>query len=89
MTMLEQTTRDEVLELVNELNESDLYAAKQFLRFLATQSASSERDDLDDVPLDDEEWSDEDLAAIEEGRADMLAGRVISNEEIKRRLDTP
>jgi hypothetical protein len=37
------------------------------------------------APEDDEELTDEDIAAIEEGKADIAAGRVVTHEELERR----
>jgi predicted transcriptional regulator len=37
------------------------------------------------APEDDEDLSDEDSAAIEEGKADVAAGRIVTHEEIMRR----
>jgi predicted transcriptional regulator len=39
-----------------------------------------------DAPLDDEPLTDEEIAAIEEARKDIPAGRVIPHEEVKRWL---
>jgi len=38
------------------------------------------------APVDDEEWTEEDLAAIAEGEADLAAGRTYSLEEVRARL---
>jgi len=38
------------------------------------------------APIDDEEWTKEDLAAIAEGEADVAAGRTYSLEEVRERL---
>lgn len=38
------------------------------------------------APTDDEEWTEEDLAAIAEGEADVAAGRTYSLEEVRERL---
>ncbi len=38
------------------------------------------------APIDDEEWTEEDLAAIAEGEADVAAGRTHSLEEVRERL---
>ena len=38
------------------------------------------------APIDDEEWTEEELAAIAEGEADLAAGRTYSLEEARARL---
>jgi hypothetical protein len=38
-----------------------------------------------DAPEDDEELSQDDIEAIEEGKADVAAGRVVTREEIEQR----
>jgi len=40
---------------------------------------------LANAPEDDEPWTDEDEAAVAEGRADFAAGRTISHDEMLRR----
>ena len=37
------------------------------------------------APEDDEDLTDEEIAAIEEGKADIAAGRIVTHEEIMRR----
>jgi predicted transcriptional regulator len=39
---------------------------------------------LANAPLDDEPVTEQDLAAIARGKADMAAGRLVSHEEVKR-----
>jgi hypothetical protein len=41
---------------------------------------------LRDAPWDDEPLTEEELKAIREAREDVRAGRVISNEELRREL---
>jgi hypothetical protein len=41
------------------------------------------------APDDDEDLTDEDIAAIEEGKADVAAGRVVTREQIERRWPPP
>jgi predicted transcriptional regulator len=38
------------------------------------------------APFDDEPWTAEDEAALEEAREDVRAGRVVSHEEVVRSL---
>jgi hypothetical protein len=78
-------TRERIHDLVDELAEETLPAVERFLERM--------RDGGDPVllalataPEDDEPLTPEDEAAIEEGLADIAAGRVVSHEEVRRRL---
>jgi predicted transcriptional regulator len=66
--------------LVDELPDDDLVAAKRFLEYLRFRSHDPLRALLDVAPLDDEPVTDEDLAAIREGRAEKARGEVVSHE---------
>ncbi len=41
---------------------------------------------LQDAPLDDEPLTEEDLAALAEAYEDLKKGRVVSHEEVRRRI---
>lgn len=73
--------------LVDELPEQEIPAARRFLEFLRQQPSDDPlRRALDNAPLDDEELTAEDLAAIREGLEEKVRGEVIPHEEVKRRL---
>jgi predicted transcriptional regulator len=72
--------------LVDELPEGELVAAKRFLEFLGHRSQDPLRILLDKAPLDDEAVTEEDLAAIREGREDKARGDVLSQDEVERLL---
>jgi hypothetical protein len=78
-------TRADLYRLIDELPESELHAAARFLEFLREAGDPLLRV-LEAAPEDDEPLTPEDEAAIEEAWADVRAGRVISDDELGRRL---
>jgi predicted transcriptional regulator len=72
--------------LVDELPDQELVAAKRFLQYLRSRGQDSFRAFLEEVPLDDEPVSEEDLTAIREGLGEKARGEVISQEEAERLL---
>lgn len=60
----------------------------RMLRGLAHEDEVPEDVSLANAPLDDEEVSEDEFAAWEEGAADVAAGRVMTTEELRRRLGT-
>lgn len=78
-------TRLRLKELIDELPEGDLHAVKryiQFLHYLDDPVAVS----LAEAPLDDEPLTDEDIAALEEAREEMKAGKLTPHDEVMREL---
>ena len=65
--------RKQLHSLVDMLPASEVDMARRFLEFLC-------------AGIDKEPLSSEDLAAIEEGRQDILAGRVTTLEQVKSEL---
>jgi predicted transcriptional regulator len=80
--MLVMTTREKLHRLVDELAEAELAPT---LRLVETQRHEPMLQALADAPEDDEPWTDEDEAAVAEGRADLAAGRTISLDEMLRK----
>jgi predicted transcriptional regulator len=76
------TTREKLHRLVDELAEAELAPT---LRLVETQRHDPMLQALADAPEDDEPWTDEDEAAVAEGRADLAAGRTISLDEMLRK----
>jgi predicted transcriptional regulator len=66
------TVRDEVRRLVEQLPEEKLEFARRYLEHLRQESD------------DDEVLTPEERAHIDEGLADLAAGRVIPHEDVKR-----
>jgi predicted transcriptional regulator len=75
--------------LIDQLPSEELNAAKRFLEYLRFRSRDPRRAHLEDIPLDDEPVTEEDLAAISEGFADRAKGETISHEEAERLLFGP
>jgi hypothetical protein len=73
--------------LVDELPERALADAQRLLEALkARGGVDPVLRALLTAPLDDEPETAEERAAVEEGKADLAAGRVVSHEEARRRL---
>jgi hypothetical protein len=77
------TVKERLYQLIEQLPDDELLAAERYLRGLRDRATSLPRV-LREAPADDEPVTDEDLAAIAEAQADLAAGRVISNEMIRR-----
>jgi hypothetical protein len=76
------TTREKLHQIVDKLPEEELDAALQAIE-ARTDDPMIRR--LDDAPLEDEEISPEEDAAVQEARDELAAGtRLISQDEIKR-----
>ena len=76
------TTREKLHQLVDELPEEELDAALKVIESRADDPLIRR---LDEVPLEDEEISPEEEAAVQEARDELAAGApLISHEEIKR-----
>jgi hypothetical protein len=80
--MLGMTNREKLHRLVDELAEAELAPT---LRLVETQRHDPMLQALADAPEDDEPWTDEDEAAVAEGRADLAAGRTVSLDEMLRK----
>jgi hypothetical protein len=80
------TDREQLRALVDTLPDDELRPALRFLEFLRNQGAPPALRALALAPMDDEPMTDEDRAALEEARADVAAGRVVSHAEARRRL---
>ncbi|MBS1878011.1 MAG: hypothetical protein JST31_00705 [Actinobacteria bacterium] len=76
------TTRERLHRIVDELPEEELDAALQAIEGRADDPMIRR---LDDAPLDDEEISPEEEAAVQEARDEVAAGAPrVSQDEIKR-----
>ena len=81
--------KTDLYRLVDELPEAEIHTAVAFLSFVThrAQLHSLEIETfLDSAPYDDEELTSEELAGIEEGLADVEAGRIYSFEEVEKEL---
>jgi predicted transcriptional regulator len=67
------TTRERIRELLDTLPDDRLEEAEAFIRDLA-------------IPDDDEPYTDEDLAAVAEGREEYRRGETIPHDEAMRSI---
>ncbi len=72
------TVKDDLHHLVGQLDEG---AAREALAYLRTLSLPAF---LRDAPIDDESETEEERAAVAKAREDLAAGRVVSDEQIRR-----
>jgi hypothetical protein len=78
------TTKETLHHLIDELPDDALPAAERYLE--------SPRDDpvlraFAEAPEDDEPLTPEEIAAIDEAKAELAAGDLVPWEEVKARLD--
>ncbi|HEY7831677.1 MAG TPA: hypothetical protein VIC06_14035 [Solirubrobacteraceae bacterium] len=76
------TTKERLHKLVDELTDGE---ADSTLEFAVAQREDPLLRAVANAPKDDEPFTDEDEAAVAEGRADFAAGRTVSHEEMLRR----
>lgn len=80
-------TREVLHQLVDELPDAQLEPALRMLEKLRPALTDEALDEiLANAPMDDEEYTEEELRSIEEGLKDASAGRVISNAELADQL---
>jgi hypothetical protein len=77
------TTKEDLRRLVDELPNSELDAARRFLEYLRDTDDPLLKKLLE-APEEDEELADKAVVALAEAEEDFKAGRVITNEKIKR-----
>ncbi len=71
---------------VDRLSDSELLAARRFLRYLNDMAADPLLRTLANAPTDDEPETPEEYAAIRRAKEELAAGRVTALEEARRRL---
>ena len=76
--------RSKIHKLLKELPADELPAVELFIRFLQTRDQMFLT--LASAPLEDEVITEEEEAAVQEGLADLAAGRVISDAEVWNQL---
>lgn len=78
------TTREKAHQLLDKLPDSEL---EPVVEFIASRGGDSFARWLDSRPVEDEEISADEIAAIDEAHAELAAGEpTISHEEMKREL---
>lgn len=75
------TTKERFLLLADELSEPQM---DDILRYAARQREDPLLRAIANAPEDDEPLTPEEEAAIDEGRADIAAGRTVSLEDVER-----
>lgn len=80
------TSREELHRLIDEIPENEIPSVRSYLRWLKDEHADPVRYALDRAPIDEEPETEEERQAVEEGKADLQAGRVFTSEEAKREL---
>ena len=78
------TTREKAHQLLDKLPDSEL---EPVVEFIASRGGDSFARWLDSRPVEDEEISADEIAAIDEAHAELAAGEpTVSHEEMKREL---
>jgi len=80
------TSREELHVLVQKLPENDLPVVRRFLEYLCGVSDQAVERALRDAPLDDEPFTAEDVAAVDEAIRQLQEGGPVSWEQMMRRL---
>jgi hypothetical protein len=79
------TTREKAHKLLDELPESEV---EPVLEFIVSRHADPLLQAIANAPEDDEPWTDEDEAAVQESRDEIAAGvPLIPLEDVKRKYD--
>lgn len=78
------TAKEKLRQTVETLSEEE---AEDALRLLRARKDDPLMHRLDNAPLEDEEISEEEEAAVAEGRADVAAGRTVSLDEAMREFE--
>ena len=84
-TARDHSTRQELKDLIDCLPACELLGVKRYLQYVQLQEDPVERL-LANAPLDDEEVTDEDLAAFTETDEDFRTGNTYTQEEVEREL---
>ena len=79
-------TRERLHQLIDEIPDDEIGAAKSYLEYLRIVGSSRLYRTLIEAPLDDEPETDEERTAVEEARADLAAGRVVPHEQVMREV---
>ena len=80
------TVKEELHRLVDELPESELRCAHRALEYLRERGSDPLLRALLEAPEDEEGETDEERASVREAYEDLSSGRVLSHEEVRKRL---
>ncbi len=78
--------REELHELVDRLADKDVPAAQSYLRYLAELARDPLLRALAEAPIDDEEETDEERIAVQEGKDEIARGEYRSWDEVNAEL---
>jgi hypothetical protein len=76
------TVKEKLHRLVDTLPDSELQTAERFLEYLNTVGLTPLEHALMSAHEDDEEETEEEREATDRARADLAAGRVVSDEQL-------
>ncbi len=80
------TSKERLHQLVDQLPEPSADRAEAYLRTLV-ETGNALRAALKAAPFDDEQETAEERAAVEEAKAALHRGEVVSDEELRRQLN--
>lgn len=78
--------REELHRMLDEIPEGKLPVVRKYLKNVRDAADDPVRRAIENAPLDDEPETEKEKQAVEEGKADIRAGRTLSNDELKREL---
>jgi predicted transcriptional regulator len=78
--------REELHRMLDAIPEGLLPAVRKSLESILDGVDDPVRHALENAPLDDEPETEEERKAVEEGRADIRAGRTLSTDELRQEL---
>ena len=80
-----KTTRQELKDLIDCAPDAEILAIKRYVQYIVDMQDPVLKSLLD-APVDDEPLTESDIAALQEAREDIAAGRIISAKELYREL---
>ena len=79
------TTKDSLKNLIDQLPDEELHAAKRFIEYLR-DARSPLLDVLREAPEEADELNEEAAAALREAELEVKSGDVVTHAELKREL---
>lgn len=83
---MEAKAKARLYRLIDRIPEGEIHAAERYLEYLAEHGDPFMRALLN-APASDEPLTEEDREALNEGRAALAAGDVVTDEELRVELD--
>ena len=85
ITTARKTTWQELKDLIDCAPDDELLAIKRYVQYIVDMQDPVLKSLLN-APVDDEPLTESDIAALQEAREDIAAGRIISAKELYREL---